>query len=64
MIVQCLSRCLPRSPLQVSAAPAVKCCPTCAAVLSEPKSYCSECGQCFDQDTDAQWVEQLSETGS
>jgi len=61
MIVYCLSRCLPRTPLRVSSDPVVHCCPTCAAVLLPPTGYCSECGQSIDWDTDTQWARQLSD---
>lgn len=61
MIVYSVGRCLPRPPLQVSSEPVVKCCPTCAAVLQHLDGYCSECGQCIDQEANIQWAEQLSE---
>ena len=61
MIVHSLGRCLPRTPLQVSSEPVVNCCPTCAAVLRHSDGYCSECGQCIDQEVNTQWAEQLSE---
>ena len=61
MIVHSLSRCLPRTALQVSSEPVVICCPTCAAELQHLDGYCSECGQCIDQEADIQWAEQLSE---
>ena len=59
MIVCCVKRCLPQTPLKLSVTPAVNCCPNCSAVLTQCSDFCSECVQCIDWQVEEQWADQM-----